>query len=329
MMRILNALGFNRAVENPKSIYIGSLGGVGDLVLVSSPPAELKKKFPKAKITFGMGAEAFHSIIANNPNIDEFDTSLFYYPPTKNIRKLLFNKIAFHKRKLKFDLVIFFNNEEGKKLRKGNHIVDNIAQLCGVTLSYRRPIVYLNKDDIAQGEIIIRQAGIKKAEPFIVLGPETRFAKDSKEWPVNKFRELVAMIHRKFSVKIITFVPPASRKEYPGTVVIKNTPTMRSIAAVIKRVSLYIGCDNGLTHIASAFGMPIISIHSGYLIEYCGSLSPNTVFVSSPPFLPADKRPGPHIDPNPITVIRVFEEVEKALVPVIAASKLSLDHPHL
>jgi len=313
-MHIFRILGFPCQIKNPKTIYIGTIGGVGDLVLASTPIIALKKKFPKAHLSLGIGKEAFYDIIANDPNIDEFDTSLFYYPPTKNIRKLLVNKIVLFKRKLKYDLVIFLNNQEGKELRKENHIIDNFAQLCDVTLPYRRTTVYLNDRDVAQGAQIIKQAGIEKTEPFIVFGPETRFAKKSKEWPASKFRELATSIHRKFSIKIITFVPPTSKKEYPGTIVVKNAPTMRSISAVIKSSSLYIGCDNGLTHIASSFNIKIISIHIGYPIELCGSLSPNTVFISNAAFLPAGKQNEPYIDPNPISVMRVFKEVEKALI---------------
>ena len=82
---------------------------------------------------------------------------------------------------------------------------------------------------------------------------------------------------------------------------------------VIKRSSLYIGCDNGLTHIASSFDVKTISIHIGYPVELCGALSQKAVIISNPPFLPAGKRKEPFVDPNPITVMRVFKEVEKAL----------------
>ena len=312
-MNVLRVLGFPYTMKDPKSIYIGLVAGLGDLVLAAPTIAALKKKFPKANLCLGIGPEAFYDIIANDPNIDEFDTSLFYYPPTKSIRKLLTNKIVFLKKKLKYDLVIFFNNADGIKMNKGNHLIDNFAQLGGITLECRRPIVYLNEEDIAQGETIIEEAGIKKTEPFIVISPETRFAKNTKEWPAEKFRDLVISIQRKFSIQIITFVPPTSKKEYPGTVTVKTAPTIRSIAAVIKRSSLYIGCDNGLTHIASSFDVKTISIHIGYPIELSGALSPKAVIISNPPFLPAGKRKEPFVDPNPITVMRVFKEVEKAL----------------
>ena len=128
---------------------------------------------------------------------------------------------------------------------------------------------------------------------------------------------MVLRIQKKWRIKTITFVPPSSQKKYSGTIVVQNAPTMQSIAAVIKRSLLYIGCDSGLTHVASAFDINMISIHSGYPLYICRPLSPKAVIVSSPPFLPAGKRKGPFIDPNPISVDQVFNAVDKLISPAL------------
>ncbi len=296
-----------------KTIYVGLLGGLGDLVLASTVIAALKKKYPDSHLCFGIGKESYYDILRKDPNIDSFDDTLFYYPATKNVRKLLVRKIALFTRKFKYDVAIFLDNAENKKLNEGNHIIDNFEQLCEVTLSSRRPTVYLDEEDDLAAESILSNVGIAKDEPFITISPESRFAKASKEWPEEKFCELVSRIQNKRRIKIITFVSPSSQKKYQGTIVVNNAPTMQSVAAVIKRSFLFIGCDNGLTHIASAFDINMVSIHMGYPVEICGALSPKAVIVSSPPFLPAGKRKGPFVDPNPITVEQVFSEVEKLL----------------
>ena len=296
-----------------KTIYVGLIGGLGDLVLASPAVAALKNKYPDSSLCFGIGKEPYYDFIKRDPNIDRFDNTLFYYPPTKSIRKLLVRKIALLKRKLRYDLTIFLDNAENIKLNEGNHIIDNYEQLCGVKLSSRRPIVYLGEEDELAAESILSKIGIAKNEPFITLSPETRFAKASKEWPEEKFCELIASIQNKRKIKVITFVPPSSQKKYKGTIVVSDAPTIRSIAAVIKRSFLFIGCDNGLTHIASAFDINMVSVHIGYPVELCGALSPKAVIVSSRPFLPAGKRKGPFVDPNPISVEQVFREVKKFL----------------
>lgn len=285
------------------------------MVLAATAVAALKKKYPDSHLCFGIGKEPYYDIIKKDPNIDSFDDSLFYYPATKNVRKILVRKIALFKRKFKYDLAIFLDNAENKKLNEGNHIIDNFEQLCEVKLSLRRPTVYLGEEDELAAETILSNVGIAKDELFITISPEARFAKASKEWPEEKFCELVLRIQDKRKIKVITFVPPSSQKKYQGTIVVNNAPTMQSIAAVIKRSFLFIGCDSGLTHIASAFDINMVSVHMGYPVGICGALSPKAVIVSSPPFLPAGKRKGPFVDPNPITVEQVFCEVDKLLPP--------------
>lgn len=287
------------------------------MVLAAPVVAALKKKYPDSHLCFGIGKESYYEIIKKDPHIDSFDDSLFYYPHTKNVRKLLVRKIALLKRKFKYDLTIFMDNAENKKLSEGNHIIDNFVELCEVTLDSRRPIVYLGEEDEIAADTILSNAGIAKGEPFITVAPEARFAKLSKEWPEEKYYDLFLRIQKKWGIKTITFVPPSSQKKYRGTIVVQNAPTMQSIAAVIKRSLLYIGCDSGLTHVASAFDINMISIHSGYSLHICRPLSPKAVIVSSPPFLPAGKRKGPFIDPNPITVEEVFIEVDKLITPTL------------
>jgi hypothetical protein len=52
-------LGMPHSCENPKSIFIGLIGGVGDLVSAAPSVVALKKKYPSAKISFGVGDGIF------------------------------------------------------------------------------------------------------------------------------------------------------------------------------------------------------------------------------------------------------------------------------
>ena len=306
-MKLLRAFGVPCVARNPKSIYIGLIAGVGDLVLAAPSIVALKKKFPKAKLCFGVGGGIFRDIIANDPNIDEFDSPIFYYPPTKNVWKILVRKKLFFRKSLKYDLVIFLDGPSKKGLDKGQHLIDLYAEKCQITLERRRPIVYLNGEDELQADGILEQAGIKKGEPFIVLSPETRFAKAAKEWPRQNFLELVGRIRENFSLKIITFVSPSSHQDYPGTITVKNAPTIRAVAGVIGRAILFIGCDNGLTHIASSFDMKMISIHLGHPKARSEPISPHATVIFNESYR----------DPESVSVDQVYEVVEKALVTLV------------
>ena len=77
-MKLLRALGIPHKSKTPNSIYISLIAGVGDMVLAAPSIVALKKKFPKAHLCFGVGGGVFYDIIANDPNIDEFDTPIFF-----------------------------------------------------------------------------------------------------------------------------------------------------------------------------------------------------------------------------------------------------------
>ena len=302
-MKILRAFGFPCIAKNPKNIYIGLIAGVGDLVLAAPCVIALKKKYPAAKICFGVGGGIFRDIIANDPNIDKFDSPIFYYPPTKNVWKILVRKKLYFRKSLKYDLVILLDGPNKKGLDKGQHLIDLYADKCELTLERRRAIVYLNEEDKSQGDMVIEQAGIKQGEPFVVFSPETRFAKAAKEWRHQNFIELAERIRNKFPIKIISFVSPNSNKDYPGTVTVKNAPTIRAVAAVIGKSCLFIGCDNGLTHIASSFDLDMISIHLGYPKKRSQPISPKANVICN----------GLNLDADSITVDQVYAEVEKVL----------------
>ena len=119
---------------------------------------------------------------------------------------------------------------------------------------------------------------------------------------------MVKRINDKYPIKIITLVSPSCNREYSGTVTVKDSPTIRSAAAVIKRAYMYLGLNNGLAHIAGAFEGKIICIHIGFPIEGGGVISPHAIFTSKEPFC----------DPKSISVDMVYQEVEKALNNVYA-----------
>ena len=71
-------LGIPHSCEAPSSIFIGLIGGVGDLIAAAPSVVALRKKYPDAKITFGVGDGIFFNTIKNDPNIDHFETPFFY-----------------------------------------------------------------------------------------------------------------------------------------------------------------------------------------------------------------------------------------------------------
>ena len=290
-------IGLPITCEYPNSIFIGLIGGVGDLIAAAPSVAALKKKYPKAKIIFGVGDGIFYNTIKNDPNIDHFETPFSYNVWKKRARiKTCREKYKEH------DLVFLLDNGNRDWWKQKKHLLDIYAEKCGVTLKQRRPIIYLDGKDIQEAQKKLNELGISRNNKLLILSPETRSKKEMKEWPYDRFISLIQKINQNYDFKIITFVSKENPHDYTGTIPLKGYPLGPS-SAMIQKAGFYIGLDNGLTHIASCFDVKMISIHIGYPVECCGPLSPFATMVAHEPFDP----------PESISVNEVYEAFQKSI----------------
>ena len=275
-------LGISYPCKNPKSIFIGLVGGVGDLISAAPSVAALKRKYPEARITFGVGGGIFFNTIRNDPNIDRFETPFAYDVWKKRARRKVWRE-----KSRKHDLVLLLDNGNQNWWKQKKHLIDIYSEKCGVTLDQRRPVMYLDEHDTEVASKKLRELGVSSADRLLILSPETRSKKEMKEWPYNRLLDLIQKINENYDFKIITFVSKDNPYDYNGTIPLKGFPLGPS-AAMIRRANMFLGVDNGLTHIASCFDVKIVSIHIGYPVECCGPLSPLATTVAHEPFAPPE-----------------------------------------
>ena len=284
-------IGLPATCENPKSIFVGLIGGVGDLIAAAPSVAALKKKYPNAKLSFGVGDGIFFNTIKNDPNIDHFETPFSY-----NVWKKRGHRKTYREKYKEHDLVFLLDNGNRDWWEQKKHLLDIYAEKCGVALEKRRPLIYLDGKDIQVAKDKLSELGISNKDKLMILSPETRSKKEMKEWPHDRFLSLIEKINKNYDFKIITFVSKENPFDYTGTIPLKGYPLGPS-SAMIQKANFYLGLDNGLTHIASCFDVKMISIHIGYPVECCGPLSPFATTIAHKPFDP----------PETISVQEVFE----------------------
>ena len=275
-------LGIPHPCEAPNSIFIGLIGGVGDLISAAPSVVALKKKYPDAQITFGVGDGIFFNTIKNDPNIDHFETPFFY-----NVWKKRARRKTYREKYREYDRVFLLDNGTYDWWKPRKHLLDIYAEKCGVSLKERRPIIYLNDNDFKEAKKKLSELEISNNDKFLVLSPETRSKKKMKEWPFDRFLSLIQKIRQNHNFKIVTLVSKENPHSYDGTITLKGYPLGPS-AAMISRSNFYLGLDNGLTHIASCFDVKILSIHIGYPVECAGPLSPFAKVVARKPFEPPE-----------------------------------------
>jgi ADP-heptose:LPS heptosyltransferase len=290
-------IGLPITCENPKSIFVGLIGGVGDLIVAAPSVVALKKKYPKAKLTFGVGGGIFFSTIKNDPNIDHFETPFFY-----NVWKKRGLRKTYREKYKEHDLVFLLDNGNRDWWKAQKHLLDVYAEKCGVTLEQRRPLIYLSDKDIQEAQSKLNELGISKNDKLMILSPETRSKKKVKEWPHDRFISLIEKINKNYDFKIITLVSKENPYDYNGTICLKGYP-LGPLSAIIQKANFYLGLDNGLTHIASCFDLKMISIHIGYPVEISRPLSPFATIIVHKPFDP----------PDSISVDEVYEAFQKSI----------------
>ena len=168
-------LGIPHSCKEPSSIFVGLIGGVGDLISAAPSIAALKRKYPDAKISFGVGGDIFFNTIKNDPNVDHFETPFFYDVWKKRARRK-----TYRKKYREHDLVFLLDNGTQDWWKPKKHLLDIYAEKCGVSLKERRPVIYLNDSDFEEAQKKLNELGISNNEKFLVLSPETRSKKKMK-----------------------------------------------------------------------------------------------------------------------------------------------------
>ena len=95
-------------------------------------------------------------------------------------------------------------------------------------------------------------SGVHESGPFAVLHPFS--GSPAKNWPLDRFRALARGLERRMAVRWC-----ASPDDPPldGAVYLED---LYRLACWLSQVSLYIGNDSGITHLAAAAGAPVLAL---------------------------------------------------------------------
>jgi lipopolysaccharide heptosyltransferase II len=280
-----------------KKILIIELWGIGDLVMMSSILATLKKNYPDAHIS--LLCKPIAKILFNNTNfINEFIE--FDFPWTRFKGKYIFwrwdwkglIRIIWRLRREKFDLVLDargdFRNHllsffAGTKRRIGyawtgeeylltdaidinqpdRHRVTawaNLLSYLGMTVENPKPHIYIPESEIKWAEEFLRKHNIEKNDLLIGLHPGGRIK--TRCWSLDKFAKLTKYLKDKYKAKIIIFVEPEG---YGDKISVEGDylrvkVQLRELIALIKKLKLLICNDCGVMHIATAVNTPMVAI---------------------------------------------------------------------
>ncbi len=119
--------------------------------------------------------------------------------------------------------------------------------------------------DEAAADELLRRHGLGE-RPLLGLNPGAAWP--SKIWPVERFAAVADALRREFDCDVAATGAPGERPlaqrlvelAEPGVVNLAGETSLRQLAALLKRLRLFITNDTGPMHIAAAVGVPLVGI---------------------------------------------------------------------
>lgn len=161
-------------------------------------------------------------------------------------------------------------------VRRDLHAIERTRRLFGLALSYQPDLSVLGSGIVPPDGGL----GIEGKTAFMLHGT----SREDKKWPVEHWIETARQLEARQITPVITWsneaekaVAEAITAAVPKAVLVPKSP-LKDIAAILGRSTLVIGADTGLTHLASAFGLPTVAI---FLATEPGLTGPRGPFAST------------------------------------------------
>ncbi|MDG4907105.1 lipopolysaccharide heptosyltransferase I [Mesorhizobium sp. WSM4898] len=144
-------------------------------------------------------------------------------------------------------------------VRRELHAIERTRRLFGLALGYQADLSTLSSGIVPPAGGL---SGVEGKTAFLLHGT----SREDKKWPVEDWVETARRLVSQQFTPIVTWsneaekcVAEAVAGAVPETVLVPKSP-LADVAAILGRSTLVIGADTGLTHLASAFGLPTVAI---------------------------------------------------------------------
>lgn len=283
-------------LSNIKRILIIRTDRIGDVVLSTPVITAVRSFFSDAYIAVMVSSET-RDIVIKNPYLNEvivydkktrhrglfqtmdfilrikrkrFDLALILHS-TNRVNLISFlsgipKRVGYARGKMDFLLThrLEYKKRLGEK-HESEYSLDILRSL-GINTGAPRALMLVGRDDEKDIDILLKETGLEEGQKFIVVHPGASCI--SKMWPLQNFAKLSDELIKKFNVRIVLI---SSREQVKigedvkglmehKPIFLCGKTSLGQLAALFKRVALFISNDSGPVHIAWAVGAPVISI---------------------------------------------------------------------
>lgn len=367
MLAMLDAVarmwpGFGRPdsakAQDVKRILVVELWNIGDVILVMPFLAQVRARFPAARVTLLAGPHA-KLVLEGTGLVDEFiETDLGWTEQAVKFNPLAYRwselrRLRRELRLRRFDIAF--------KARM--HIREHV--LLALSGAHRRvafafgtgdrvltdpiPIGDPDRHKAADWEMLLapfggaiaaplprlrvseaeqtwaihylRAHGVPPGSRLIGIHPGASVAE--KRWPLHRFAVVADSLSKRSNVKVLAFVDPAGYGASigEGNDVVTTKVELREMISLIERCSILVCNDSGPMHIAGVLGVPTVAIFGSGIASWFAPLGEGHQLITREPGNRESALAVPDVAPFDVTEVsveRVMEAVEIVLARAIS-----------
>jgi len=278
----------------PKGILIIQLRRIGDVLMCTPVIRALRQKYPQSHLAF-LTEEESKSILENNPNLNEiivwnknkYPNWFYALKKIKEIREKKFDLVVDLLGTPRTALASFLSGSKKRigfayrfrKIFYNLRVVPDQQEKYGALykLDSLKPIGIESRD--CKLDMVIDSKAKSFAQKFftendlsgsdfkITISPTAR--RRFNFWFLDRYAQVADGLKEKYSAKVILVWGPGEREIVEKIaslmkfkpIISAETTTLLELAAILEKCDLHVGNDNGTKHIATAVGVPTVTIY--------------------------------------------------------------------
>ena len=278
-----------------KNILIIQTAFLGDVILTTPLIINTKKRFPESRVTVLTTPQGSQIL----EGIDEIDEIIAYDKKGEDRGLIPFFSLLKRLREAHFDLCISPHRSfRTSTLIIGAAILDSVGfSDASLSLVYKRrifrnkslheverclslleplgikgegigkkPHLAITKSTKKSCEKLFSEAGIKQGDSLVAIAPGSVWG--TKKWPAENYAALADSLMDNKNVKVVILGAPEDREDgakiarlcKDELIDLTGKTSLKELVAAIDRCRLLIGNDSAPGHIATARGIPVVSI---------------------------------------------------------------------
>jgi lipopolysaccharide heptosyltransferase I len=164
----------------------------------------------------------------------------------------------------------------------------------------------------------VRGNGSSPARPLVLVHPAVSSWGRDKEWPADRFARLAERLATDGAARVLLSWGPGEAARADEVAALSRgasqrspeTSSLRDLAALLSLADLFVGCDTGVLHLASALRRPVVGLYGPTDPAVYGPIGPGAVVVRRAS--PAGRRDRSRISTSMLAI-----EVEDVLEPCL------------